>query len=88
MSSDDTKTLAEIINGILNPDNATRNQAVQKLEVLRQNTPVLIYHLFKIIQGNLIIYIFSFSNKKKSFLIFIFKNCENFSIYLKLFLSN
>lgn len=52
MSTDDTKTLAEIINGILKPDNAIRNEAVKKLETLRQNTPVLIYHLFKIIQGN------------------------------------
>ncbi len=51
MSTDDTKALAEIINGILKPDNAIRNEAVKKLETLRQNTPVLIYHLFKIIQG-------------------------------------
>jgi len=51
MLTNDTKTLAEIINGILNPDNDIRNEAVNKLESLRQNTPVLIYHLFKIIQG-------------------------------------
>jgi len=51
MSTDDTKTLAEIINGILNPDNVIRNEAVKRLETLRQNSPVLIYHLFKIIQG-------------------------------------
>ena len=51
MSSEDTKILAEIINQFTNPDNATRNAAIGKLEELRQNTPVLIYHLFKIIQG-------------------------------------
>lgn len=51
MSSEDTKILAEIINGILNPDNTLRNKAVEKLESLRQNTPILIYHLFRIIQG-------------------------------------
>lgn len=51
MSSEDTKILAEIINAILNPDNTLRNKAVEKLESLRQNTPILIYHLFRIIQG-------------------------------------
>lgn len=53
MSTDDTKALAKIINGMLKPDNAIRNEAVKKLETFRQNTPVLIYHLFKIIQGKL-----------------------------------
>lgn len=52
MSSEDTKILAEIINQFTNPDNSIRNAAIAKLEESRQNSPVLIYHLFKIIQGN------------------------------------
>ena len=55
MSSEDIKILTEIINGILNPDNTLRNQAVKKLDDLRQNTPALIICLFKIIQGKIII---------------------------------
>lgn len=62
MSSEETKLLAEIINGILNPDNTVRNKAVEKLESLRQNTSVLIYHLFKIIQGTIKFDLFPFIN--------------------------
>jgi hypothetical protein len=51
MSLEDTKILAEIINQFTNPDNTVRNSAVSKLEDLRKNTPLLIYHLFKIIQS-------------------------------------
>ena len=51
MSSEDTKILAEIINQFTNPDNVIRNAAIGKLENLRQNSSLLIYHLFKIIQG-------------------------------------
>lgn len=52
MSSQDIQVVAEIINGILNPDNALRNASVQQLESLRQNTPHLILCLFKIMKGN------------------------------------
>lgn len=51
MSSEDTKILAEIVNQFTNPNNALRNAAVAKFEDLRQNSPLLIYHLFKILQG-------------------------------------
>lgn len=62
MSSQDIQIVAEIINGILNPDNALRNASVQKLESLRQNTPHFIVCLFKIMKG--IILIFFQTNKK------------------------
>lgn len=52
MSSQDIQTVAEIINGILNPDNVSRKASVQKLEQLRQNTPHLILCLFQIMKGN------------------------------------
>ncbi len=51
MSSQDIQAVAEIINGILNPDNAMRNASVEKLESLRENTPHLILCLFKIMKG-------------------------------------
>jgi len=52
MSSQEIQLVAEILNGILNPDNSIRNTSVQKLELLRQNTPQLILCLFKIMRGN------------------------------------
>ena len=66
MSSQDIQIVAEIINGILNPDNAMRNVSVQKLESLRQNTPHLILCLFKIIKGTI-----SSPNLKKNYFLFI-----------------
>ncbi len=66
MSSQDIQIVAEIINGILNPDNALRNASVQKLESLRQNTPHLILCLFKIMKGIFLTF-FQF-NKKHHFI--------------------
>ncbi len=57
MSSQDIQIVAEIINGILNPDNAMRNAAVEKLELLRQNTPHLILCLFQIMKGTTLIFV-------------------------------
>ncbi len=51
MSSDDINIVVEVLKGILNPTNEIRNAAVSKLEELRQNTPVLIYCLLKILEG-------------------------------------
>jgi hypothetical protein len=52
MSLEDIKLVAEVLNGILNPNNEIRKEAEKKLTELRQNTPVLLYSLIVVIKGN------------------------------------
>lgn len=51
MSSEDIQTVIQIINGTLSNDKIEREQAILKLDELRQNSIALIYCLFKILQG-------------------------------------
>ena len=49
MSQDDITKCSNILKDILNPNNEARNLAVSQLEVMRQNTPVLLFCLLKIL---------------------------------------
>jgi hypothetical protein len=52
MSLEDIKLVAEVLKGILTPNNEVRKEAEKKLTELRQNTPVLLYSLIIVIKGN------------------------------------
>lgn len=49
MSEEAINNVSKVIKEILNPNNQVRNEAVAKLEVLRQNTPFLLFCLVKIL---------------------------------------
>jgi hypothetical protein len=51
MSLEDIKLVAEVLKGILTPNNEVRKEAEKKLAELRQNTPVLLYSLIIVIKG-------------------------------------
>lgn len=55
MSNDSLHKVSCILKGILNPDNASRNLAVAELEIMRNNTPVLLKCLITKLHGILFI---------------------------------
>ena len=51
MSTEDIKSVAEVLDGILQADNNIRKEAEKKFEAMKQNIPGLIFCLGKIITG-------------------------------------
>jgi len=51
MSTEDIKSVAEVLNNILQPDNNIRKEAEKKFEMMQSNIPGLIFCLGKVMTG-------------------------------------